>query len=80
MAKRSSLTQKIAHIRRDDEIESTYCDLLTVICIDSEDLAPIAMVGLNTETHCAIYADVDVPEGWTTCPACYTAYFEKWNH
>ena len=58
----------IAHIRRNDEINITHCDLLTAY---DPTVQPVVAVGTD---DIAIFDDAEVPEGFTNCPACWTAY------
>jgi hypothetical protein len=64
----------LCHTRRDDEVEITYCDRMTVPCADVTDTAPIALPGSR---DVAVYADIPNPEGSTCCQACYAAYLAQ---
>jgi len=69
--RRSAPRPVIAHIRREDECEITYCDRLTAPAQDPAAIAPLAMA---TGTGVAVYADVQPPSATTTCPRCATRY------
>lgn len=63
----------VEHIRREDECEITYCGLLTAICADPSDTAPIAVGPAGGGV--AIYADQEHLAGYRRCGTCDDNYF-----
>lgn len=59
------------HIRREDECEITFCDLLTAMDDRTDD--PIAVVGAGSK-DLATYADHDYLPGFAICHTCANAY------